>query len=73
MLANISSSVKKVVLPALRVCVKTLERDGFRRGGLQPGIVLSTAYAHLKVASTSAGRVFTQAGLSPALFCATDG
>jgi len=40
--------------------VKTLQRDGFRRGGLQPGIVLSTTYAHLKVASTSAGRVFTQ-------------
>jgi len=41
--------------------VKTLERDGFRRGGLRPGIVLSTTYAHQKVASTSAGRDFTQA------------
>jgi len=40
--------------------VKTLERDGFGSGGLQPGIAPSTTYARLKAASTYAGRVFTQ-------------
>jgi hypothetical protein len=33
-------------------CVNTLKRDGFRSGGLQPGIAPSTTYARLRTAST---------------------